>query len=317
MTRLWPVAHLLSWIVILGVTAWVWIEDPRSRSLPEELAGIAVVRDLVYRPGASPPARLDIYLPSPPNGVLGRSSRRPAVLAIHGGSWTGGSRWEYGHQVARMAKYGHVVFVADYLLARPGHPSWPGAIEDLREAVRWIRRHSEEYHVDPDRLIALGSGSGGHLASLLGTSAFKPEAGETSSRVQAVVNLYGPTDLEETVRGRRLAHDPVWSFLGEDWRRAVCPPGSASPIHEAGGDAAPMLLVHGLDDTWVSPQQSEEMADLLSRLGVKHRLILVASARHGFEFRIGSPETRDLLPEILAFLESLWNETAAHPGRAA
>lgn len=310
MTSLSPAAHLLGWMGILATTAWVWLSDPRLREPLGESAGTVVVRDQVYRAAGPHSAKLDVYLPPAQPGQLGNRSRLPGVLAIHGGSWTGGSRSEYGLQVARLAKHGHVVFVADYLLARPGQPGWTGALEDLREAVRWIRRHADDFRVDPDRLIALGSGAGGHLAALLGTSPPDRDAGEISSRVQAVVSLYGPTDLAQTVQNRHLANDPVWSFLGENSRgdmRRAC---AASPIHQVTCNTPPMLLVHGLDDTWVSPRQSQEMAERLSQAGVRHRLILVPGARHGFEFRIGSPETRDHLPEILAFLEAVWQGNA-------
>jgi len=271
----------------------------------------------VYLTAGCRRTRLDVYFPDAAGTQSGNRSPYPGVLAIHGGSWTGGSRSEYGPQVARLAKCGHVVFVADYLLARPGQSSWPGAVEDLREAIRWIRRHAGQYGVDPDRLIALGSGAGGHLAALLGTTPLELDAGEVSSRVQAVVSLYGPTDLAETALGRHLSNDPVWLFLGNRSGGHLSEARAASPIHQVTTDTAPMLLVHGLDDAWVLPVQSKKMSDRLSRAGVKNRIILVPGARHGFEFRIGSPETRDLIPEILAFLETVWQVHVSLPRRSA
>jgi acetyl esterase/lipase len=306
MSRLWSVAQLLGWTGILAVTVWVWVHDPHLGEPSKQTSLEAVVRDQVYRADGSRLAKLDVFLPDVQLGPSGERTRHPGVLAIHGGSWIGGSRAEYGPQVSRLVEHGHVVFVADYLLSRPDQPGWPGALEDLREAVRWIRRHADEFRVDPDRLIALGSGAGGHLAALLGTSLPSLAEGETSSRVHAVVSLYGPTDLAETVRGRRLMHDPVWLFLGDRARDDISPVRAASPIHQVSGQTPPMLLVHGLEDTWVSPRQSQDMAVRLSQARVRNRLLLVPGARHGFEFRIGSPESRDLLPEILAFLETVW-----------
>ena len=67
-----------------------------------------------------------------------------------------------------------------------------------------------------------------------------------------------------------------------------------------------MLLAHGTDDPFVPLEQSVRMAERLSSLNVFHRLIVVPGARHGFEPRIGYPLARDLLPEILTFLESAW-----------
>ncbi len=78
-----------------------------------------------------------------------------------------------------------------------------------------------------------------------------------------------------------------------------------------------MLLLHGSDDTWVRPEQSSQMAEALERAGVPHRLIVVDGARHGFEAMVKEPVERDLLPEILAFLERIWNVSigGANTGR--
>jgi acetyl esterase/lipase len=194
--------------------------------------------------------------------------------------------------------------VADYKLARPGDPGWPETLQDLFEAVRWIRRHADEFRVDPDRLAALGSGAGGHLAALLGTSA-ATLPGEASARVQAVVSLYGPSDLEELIRHRGLANDPAGVFLG-DSLVGVGQAAVFSPINQISPLVPPMLLIHGTDDAWVPPEQSRRLVDALARAGVRHRLIEVPGARHGFELEVGFPESRDLVPDVLAFLESVW-----------
>jgi acetyl esterase/lipase len=195
------------------------------------------------------------------------------------------------------------VIAPDYRLARPGAPGWPAAIEDLREAVRWTRRRAGELGVDPGRVVALGQSAGGHLAALLGTT------GDEDSRVQAVVDFYGPSDLERLplARVRRLRHEPVHAFLGDDPARPSEAAREASPIHRVRGDTAPMLLIHGTSDLWVPLEQSEELAEALQAARVKHRLIRVDGARHGFDAEVREPRHRDLLPEIFAFLESVWN----------
>ena len=74
-----------------------------------------------------------------------------------------------------------------------------------------------------------------------------------------------------------------------------------------------MLLIHGSDDRWVPPEQSTAMAKRLESAGVRHRLSIVPGARHGFELTVRHPETRDLVPEILAFLESVWQVPSEDP----
>jgi acetyl esterase/lipase len=228
------------------------------------------------------------------------------VLAIHGGSWVGGSKSEYGPQLARLAKAGYVVFAADYRLARPGAPSWPAALDDLRAAVRWIRVHADEYHVDPKRIIALGASAGGCLALLLGSFPATSDPGEVSSQVQAVVSFYAPSDLGALVASRNLSNEPALLFTGSNRAAPRAELDNASPINHVARGHVPTLLIHGTEDRWVSIEQSRKLDDALAHAGASHRLLVVPGARHGFELLVKFPQPRDLLPEILAFLENVW-----------
>jgi dipeptidyl aminopeptidase/acylaminoacyl peptidase len=120
-----------------------------------------------------------------------------------------------------------------------------------------------------------------------------------------VVSFYGPTDLAHLIRTRQLDHEPARTLLGKD--ETLDTDFQASPIHHLTKDDAPMLLFHGSDDRWVPPEQSARMAEALEGAGVFHRLIMVDGARHGFEATVNYPVKCDLLPEILAFLENVWN----------
>ena len=297
--------RILAWTSLITLAVGLELTASRPAEIFPRQVGV-VLRDRVYRRDGVREVTLDVYLPPEATQGLPNPARRPGVLAIHGGSWIGGSKSEYGPQFVRLVEHGYVVFAADYKLARPGAPGWPEALADLGEAVRWIRRHAKEFRIDPQRLTALGSGSGGHLAALLGVSSAEPLDGTVSARVQAVVSLYGPSDLEDLVVRRALSHDPARVFLGVDTPENAGRARAASPIDHVSGDDAPMLLIHGSDDPWVPPEQSRTLAEALRRAGVKHRLIEVTGARHGFELEVGYPERRDLLPDVLAFLETVW-----------
>src|SRR5579864_738404 len=157
------VLRWLAWGAIVGV-AGVFVRAEADR--PDLPDGVEVYTDIVYRRVAGRQVALDVYvpvLPAPPRG-------RPAVLAIHGGGWRGGTKNDYGREVARLAQHGYVVVSVDYQLSRSESPSWPQNFEDVREAVRWVRRHAQDFGVDPSRIAAMGSSAGGHLAALLGTA---------------------------------------------------------------------------------------------------------------------------------------------------
>lgn len=264
--------------------------------------------DVVYHSDGSIRRMLDVY--QLPGHAEGRG--RPAVIAVHGGSWNGGSRLSTRSDpkstFLRLACEGLAVVVIDYQLARPAAPSWPAVIDDLRAAVRWVRKHAAELNVDPDRIALLGMSSGGHLASLVATLTEVPAADGVSSRVQAVVSFYAPYDLEALVTERRLDHEPVQNLLGPDQMPPSAAARQASPIHHVTSDDPPMLLFHGTEDLWVLPDQSVRMARALEAAKVPNRLVLVAGARHGFEALVEYPGRRDYLPEILAFLKTAWGD---------
>jgi acetyl esterase/lipase len=303
-----------TWLALTAITAGVGIASDRAFPRAEVPTSVVVRQDIVYLHQDGHRLSLDLYLP--PGGT-----RRPAILAIHGGSWIGGSRrlfrpspWIRNPTAVRMAEEGFVVVAADYRLARPGVPGWPAALDDLREAVRWIRRHADELAIDPSRIAAFGQSAGGHLATMVGTSAGL-RGPDDEARVQAVISFSGPSDLERLPddRIRSLRHEPVHTFLGPDESRPSEKARDASPIHHVRGDAAPMLLVHGTRDLWVPIAQAEALARALEAAGVRHRLVRVEGARHGFDAVIKDPDLpdprdRDLLrSEIFAFLRNVWN----------
>ena len=104
-------------------------------------------QDVVYRTVGPFRAALDVYTPRDKLLRPRSTARRPAILAIHGGSWSGGSKHLFrshprNETVLRLTQAGYVVIAVDYRLARPGLPGWPEALDDVREAVRWIKGHA-------------------------------------------------------------------------------------------------------------------------------------------------------------------------------
>jgi acetyl esterase/lipase len=299
------ITHALLWVPLAVVTVWAWRHSPPHPPAWARL-GLDLKGDIVFRSDGSTRRMLDVY--QLPHHAEGRA--RPAVIAVHGGSWNGGSRLttrsDPKSTFLRLAQEGLVVVVIDYQLARPTAPSWPAVMDDLREAVRWMRRHATDLNVDPDRLALLGLSSGGHLAALLATLPEVPAADGVSSRVRAVVSFYAPYDLEALVTERRLDHEPARNLLGPDHMPPSEAARQASPIHHVTSDDPPMLLFHGTNDLWVLPDQSVRMASALDAAGVPNRLVLVEGARHGFEALVEYPGRRDYLPEILAFLKTAW-----------
>jgi acetyl esterase/lipase len=309
-------SRLAVWLGLTVLTAWSWGTASPALAPDWARAGVSPREGQVYYTAGPRPLTLDVYLPAGAAIPVPPDRRHAVVLVIHGGSWCGGSKTAYRNDdprntIVRLVQHGFVVVAVDYTLARPGAPSWPRVIDELREAVRWVRRRAAEYHADPDRIAVIGQSSGAHLAALLGALPDEKGPDGVSSRVQAVVSFYGPSDLAHLAAGRGLPHEPIHTFLGGSGAEAASPIANASPVYHVSHDAPPMLLLHGTDDAWVPLEQSELLAESLARAGVPHRLIVVEGARHGFEAWAGAQ--RDYLPEIFAFLESVWNVSIGEP----
>ena len=151
------------------------------------------ILDVQY--GTLPEQLLDVYYPEEGTGPW------PLLIYIHGGGWTIGNKRESALDFLPILRRGYAVISVDYRLA-PG-VKFPEFMFDVKTAVRWARANAEQYGFDPERFAAAGDSAGGQLSLMLAFSDRHPECeGEqfgcagVSSRVQAVVDIYGPTMLE-------------------------------------------------------------------------------------------------------------------------
>jgi acetyl esterase/lipase len=171
---------------------------------------------------------------------------------------------------AELAHAGFVAFSIDYRLLdrhhRPVRNAWPAQLQDCQSAVRWIREHAAQYHVDPNRIGTYGHSAGGTLAALLGlTDSADPADPSISSRVQAVVYLSGVSDFTSD-------HDPEGDALfaglfGGTEAQVPAVWRDASPVFQVKRGDPAFLIVHGTRDQLVSIHQSEELAEALRKAG--------------------------------------------------
>ena len=170
--------RLAVWASLALFIAWVWRTSGTVRGPDWAALGVTLVKDKVYRTDGPWRLTLDLYLPATSPGNTRPVRTRPVLIAIHGGSWYGGSKVLYRNDdrntVIRLAQQGIVVVAIDYRLARPGAPTWPAVLDDVREAVRWVRREAANLRVDPDRIVVMGQSSGAHLAALVATIPEEP-----------------------------------------------------------------------------------------------------------------------------------------------
>lgn len=232
-----------------------------------ELIAPGVERDVPYA-GAGGPT-LDVHTPE---SVAG--DRAAAVMVVHGGAWSAGDKAAIGNVARSLAAAGMVAVNVNYTLAAPGRPGFPSQLDQLRAAVRWVRRNAARIGVDPTRIGAMGSSAGAHLSALLATTGRGPlTAGD---RVRAVVSWSGPLELGAVAMQRRLP-TKIAGLLG----CGLCPRRAAlaSPIQHVSPGDPPMLLVNSRREL-IPARQAVRMANRLRHARVPHRLRLVPGNLH-------------------------------------
>ena len=190
-------------VLILFFVAAISVLAQRRNSAetPKVPEGVTVYRDVAYVTDGHERQKLDLYVPEVGENL-------PLIIWVHGGAWRGGDKAHYVRM--EYLKAGYAGASINYRLSQ--HAIFPAQIEDVKAAVRWLRTNAETYRLDPNRFAAWGSSAGGHLVAMLGTAGdvAEFEVGENlkvSSRVQAVVDYFGPTT---SFKWTRKAFQRVW-----------------------------------------------------------------------------------------------------------
>jgi acetyl esterase len=246
----------------------------------------------------------------------GAAIPHPVAIIIHGGGFTGGtSRNDSEAYCAQfLAPAGYAVFSINYRLA-PKHP-YPAAVEDVQRATRFIRHNARRWNADPKRIALIGGSPGGYLSNMVGVldapphkpaSRFaKDTTDRESSRVQAVVTLFGPSDF----RGRP-PNDSVKALLGpliagKGLEAALA---EGSPITHIHRGAPPFLLIHGDKDEAVDLSQSTIWQLALQQAGVACDLIIIRNGAHATGKWHTIPGVRDWEAEMTGWLNSVLSHT--------
>jgi acetyl esterase/lipase/enterochelin esterase-like enzyme len=238
------VVRLLSLCLSLN---WPSAAQQQPTDSPRPSPFFKVLRDIEYDRIGGKALRLDLYLPETPN------EPRPVVLWIHGESGD-----KYPCPAARLVGDGYVVASMNY--QSTSEAGFPAQIEDGKAAVRWLRANALKYALDAKLIGVWGESAGGFLASMLGTAGDaknlegKRINPEQSSRVQAVVDFYGPQ-----------------------------PAGEAGPTFYASKDDPPFLIVHGSADKAVPAGRSQDFCTALKAAGIDANIELEPAAGHAFK----------------------------------
>ena len=164
---------------------------------------LTIERDVQYGQVNGQKLLLDVYRPAAGQAL------RPAVLFVHGGGWSMGSKENFKDEAMGLAKFGYVTFSIDYRLAADGRNLWPAQLDDTQRAVRWVRAHADKYHIDPQRIGALGHSAGGQLVAFLGT---RDTRDNSDARAGQLFKPGGVCGGYERSGGSRDAREQPWGW---------------------------------------------------------------------------------------------------------
>jgi acetyl esterase/lipase len=241
-----------------------------------------ITPDVVYGHKAGMALTYDVVKPAKPNGA--------AVLFMVSGGWV--SMWSPPDAIVRTDKPASPNLfekIVDrgftLILVRHGSSPYfkvPDAVADVKLAIRHIRAHATKYGIDPARIGVCGGSAGGHLSLILGSRGddgsdkSDVENGKVSSRVQAVVAYFPPTDIREYVNHKTLSSQFPAIVFPDDQADDVSPLLAVTP------DDAPTLLIHGDKDELVPISHSERYLKAMQDAKATCELIVMKGAAHGF-----------------------------------
>ncbi|MGJ8681441.1 alpha/beta hydrolase fold domain-containing protein [Paraglaciecola sp.] len=238
---------------------------------------IQVTKNITYATFPEKDVQLDLYSPK-------IKKMYPGIILVHGGGWTGGSRQSFHTTAVALAKRGYVVANIDYRLATEA--VFPGAVQDTKAAVRWLRKHANQFNVDPNKISAIGGSAGGHLvamAALNGHSNKFNGAGnlpDTSSKLQAVIIMGAGVD--QVKRAENAPNNYVKNakifFAGSfaDKRQTY---EQGSPITHVSKQTPPILMLDGGRDN-----PGKRYVDFIRKLkihNVSYKFKQIPKAKHG------------------------------------
>jgi acetyl esterase/lipase len=191
---------------------------------------------------------------------------QPLLIFLCGGGFTKMDRNVWMAELAWFAKKGYSV--ASIAYSTLPYTVWPEQVTELKLAIRFLRAHAKDFHIQSDKVAIMGESAGGYLASFVALTNGQKEYDtgdylEFSSEVQAVISWYGVSKISEFAKNNPQAK----GF--PDLDALVLP------------ESPPFLLLHGVMDNQVHHKQSELLYEALTSAGAQADLYLIEGANHG------------------------------------
>jgi acetyl esterase/lipase len=222
---------------------------------------------------------LKLYLFNPQKHRKGDS--RPAVVFFFGGGWNGGNPAQFQRHCEYLRSRGIVAITADYRVRGRHNTLVTNCVMDARSAIRWVREHSKELGVDPERIASGGGSAGGHLGACVGTLNESDGLVEVTDnkKISSLPNamiLFNPALVLANVKGQeQMDESKLKKRMGVETI-------TLSPFHHIHKKTPPAVIFHGKDDATVKYFTAELFKNKMKKMGLDCTLHGYDSMGHGF-----------------------------------
>ncbi|MCW3122754.1 MAG: alpha/beta hydrolase [Flavipsychrobacter sp.] len=233
---------------------------------------------LAYSANTDGPLTLDYY-----RSVI--SGKRPCLVVVHGGSWTGGDSRQLPELNSYLANVGYNVATINYGLV-PKY-RFPVPEDDVHATFTYLRAHAEELGIDTNNFVLLGRSAGGQIVLTAAYTLHEPG-------LKGVIDIYGPADMvwgyahpanPLVLNSCKLMEDFLCGTYAQVPQNYVASSGTemATPL------SVPTLMIHGRNDPLVSYEHSIRLGNKLREKGVPHFFLDLPWATHGCDYTLNGP----------------------------
>ncbi len=240
----------------------------RAQSADEAPQGPPPDTIVTYREIGDTTLAMHVFIPP----ALPGNAPHPALVLFFGGGWRHGSPNQFYRQARHLADRGLTVFLPEYRVENR-HGTDPFAcLADAKAAMRWVRRHADEWTLDHKRIGAGGGSAGAHLAA---ATAF-------------VTGFDDPASISDDVS---CAPDALVLFNpvidngpdGYGYERIKARFPAFSPLHNIGPALPPPTVVLlGTQDDLIPVETGQDFAARIRAAGGRCDLHLYETSAHGF-----------------------------------
>lgn len=248
---------------------------------------VIVENEIVYKEINSRRLHLDAFYKK-------SKQQHPAVVLVHGGGWKSGNKSQMGSIASAMAAKGYSCFAIEYRLSPEA--IYPAAVQDIKEAIQFIRKNAKQYNVDVSKVAILGCSSGGQLAALIGTTNSTP-----SSTVQAIIDIDGILAFKhpesEEGKAASLWLGGEYETLPEIWKEA-------SALTHVNEKTPPTLYINS--DMPRFHAGRDDMIAKLTQHAIYNEIKTIPNAPHSFWFY--DPWFNTTVDYSIQFLKKVFNK---------